>query len=150
MEAFNKLISLMEALRGEKGCPWDKKQTVRSFKTFLLEEVYELIKAIDDDDIKGLKEELGDLLFHIVFISQICKESGAFDIEDVINFTYEKMKKRHPHVFYDTDIDKPIEMKWEEIKKEEKKEEYSLLSNIPDETPALLMSIKSYMKNYLN
>ena len=83
MEEFSKLVQLMETLRGEHGCPWDQKQTEKAFRTFLLEEVYELIEAIDEEDYKALKEELGDLLFHIVFISQICKEKGQFDIRDV-------------------------------------------------------------------
>ncbi len=137
MEEFTKLVQLMETLRSEKGCPWDRKQTTKAFKTFLLEEVYELIDAIENDDGKALKEELGDLLFHIVFISQICKEKGLFDIEGVVNSVYEKMYKRHPHVFSNSTSDKPIEVRWEDIKKQEK-EDYSLLSNIPDIIPALL------------
>ncbi|MCX8022076.1 MAG: nucleoside triphosphate pyrophosphohydrolase, partial [Syntrophorhabdaceae bacterium] len=138
MESFKRLVELVETLRGENGCPWDKKQTEKSFKTFLLEEVYELIEAIEEDNIYGLKEELGDLLFHILFIAQISRERGRFDIVDVIDFVYEKMRKRHPHVFHNGDRDKPVERMWEEIKKEEKRGGYSLLSNIPKEMPALL------------
>jgi len=119
MEAFSKLVNLLETLRGEKGCPWDRKQTVKEFKTYLLEEVYELIEAIDKDDAAALQEELGDLLFHIVFISQICRERGLFDIESVISATYEKMYRRHPHVFGGTGSGTPIEKKWEELKREE-------------------------------
>ena len=138
MEAFTKLVQLMATLRGETGCPWDRKQTTKAFKTFLLEEVYELIHAIESDDNKALKEELGDLLFHIVFISQICKEHGFFDIEDVVNSVYEKMYRRHPHVFSGAAVSgEPIETRWEDIKKQEK-ESYSLLANIPDTIPALL------------
>lgn len=137
MEEFSKLVELMETLRGENGCPWDKKQTAKAFKTFLLEEVYEVIDAIENDNPEALKEELGDILFHIVFISQICKEKGLFNIEDVVNFTYEKMYNRHPHVFLNSPSDRPIEKKWEDIKKHEKSD-YSLLSNIPDIIPALL------------
>jgi tetrapyrrole methylase family protein / MazG family protein len=138
LEGFSKLIQLMETLRSEKGCPWDRKQTTKAFKTFLLEEVYELIDAIENDDSKALKEELGDLLFHIVFMSQICKERGLFDIGDVVGFIYEKMYRRHPHVFSDSPpSDRPIETRWEDIKKQEKGD-YSLLSNIPDIIPALL------------
>jgi tetrapyrrole methylase family protein / MazG family protein len=135
-EGFLKLVQLMETLRSEKGCAWDRKQTTKAFKTFLLEEVYEVIEAIDNDDHKALKEELGDLLFHIVFISQICKEQGLFNIDDVVKFVYEKMYNRHPHVFLNVPLDKPIEKKWEDIKKDEK-EDYSLLSHIPDTIPAL-------------
>ena len=137
MEAFSKLVNLLATLRGEKGCPWDRKQTVKEFKTYLLEEVYELIEAIDRDDAGALKEELGDLLFHIVFIAQICRERGMFDIEGVISATYEKMYRRHPHVFGNAGSDTPIEKKWEELKREEKAN-YEPLSDVPRLTPALL------------
>lgn len=137
MEEFSKLVELMATLRGEKGCKWDKKQTIHSFKTFLVEEVYELIDAIEKEDYSHIKEELGDLLFHIVFISQICREKSVFDIKDVLNFTYKKMFNRHPHVFLENNPDSPIEKRWEQIKKEEK-EDYSPLKDIPEIMPALL------------
>ena len=137
MEEFAELIKLMETLRSDKGCPWDRKQTVDSFKTFLLEEVYELIEAIEKNNTEMLEEELGDLLFHIVFIAQICKEQGLFNIRDVVSKVYQKMYHRHPHVFQNEAVDKPIEIKWEELKKKEKKD-YSLLSNIPTGMPSLL------------
>jgi tetrapyrrole methylase family protein/MazG family protein len=137
MEEFAKLIELMEALRGEEGCPWDKKQTEQDFKTFLLEEVYELIEAIEKGDYQALKEELGDLLFHIVFISQICKEKGRFDIRDVVSGAYEKMYGRHPHVFCASSDGRPIERRWEEIKKAEKAD-YSPVTHVPRMLPALL------------
>ena len=127
----------METLRGDQGCPWDRKQTVSGFKTFLLEEVYELIDAIEKPNYTELKEELGDLLFHIVFIAQICKEDRLFDITDVINGIYKKMYHRHPHVFGVSTVDATIEQRWEEIKKGEK-ENYSPVSNIPQIIPALL------------
>lgn len=138
MEAFDKLVRLMETLRSDEGCPWDRKQKVSAFKTFMLEEVYEIIEAIEKEDMKDLKEELGDLLFHIVFIAQICKERNAFDITDVIENVYQKMYNRHPHVFQRQVLDAPIEVKWEELKRAEKDEEYSLLANIPPSMPALL------------
>ena len=137
MDEFARLVELMATLRGEKGCPWDRKQTTKAFKTYLLEEVYELIDAIEKDDYKALEEELGDLLFHIVFISQICKDDGRFDIRDVVNSVYEKMYNRHPHVFKGASADKPVEIKWEEIKKNEK-ENYRPLSDVPSIMPALL------------
>lgn len=137
MEEFTKLVELMSTLRGEHGCPWDKKQTEKGFRTFLLEEVYELIEAIENDDHNALKEELGDLLFHIVFISQISKEKGHFDIRDVLENTYKKMYGRHPHVFSRAADDKPVEKRWEELKKAEKKD-YSPLSGVPRILPALL------------
>ncbi len=138
MEEFSKLVKLMELLRGENGCPWDKKQTEKAFRTFLLEEVYELIEAIESDDVDALKEELGDVLFHIVFISQICSEKQQFDIRDVVSATYDKMYKRHPHVFSKTGEPKSVEKQWEELKREEKKGEYSPVENVPKMLPALL------------
>ena len=137
MEEFSKLVSLMELLRGDEGCPWDKKQTIGAFKTFLLEEVYEVIEAIERTDYVALKEELGDLLFHIVFISQICKEEQRFGIGDVIDDSYHKMYRRHPHVFLKNGDDKPIEHRWEQIKREEK-QDYSPVSAVPRMLPALL------------
>jgi tetrapyrrole methylase family protein / MazG family protein len=137
MEEFSKLVELMATLRSDKGCPWDKKQTISAFKTFLLEEVYEVIDSIDRSNHTAIKEELGDLLFHIVFIAQICKEDGFFDITKVVNDVYKKMYHRHPHVFGDMPHDIPIELKWEELKRNEK-DDYSLLQNIPQTLPALL------------
>ncbi len=99
MEEFDRLAALMAALRGEEGCPWDKKQTEQAFRTFLLEETYEVIDAIEKQDHQALKEELGDVLFHILFIAQICKEKNLFDIRDVLTSAYTKMYNRHPHVF---------------------------------------------------
>lgn len=137
MEAFDKLVWLMETLRSDEGCPWDRKQEIPAFKTFMLEEVYEIIEAIEKEELPDLKEELGDLLFHIVFIAQICKERKAFDIKDVIDNVYRKMYHRHPHVFEKKDLGGPIEEKWEELKRQEK-DDYSLLSHIPSSMPALL------------
>jgi len=137
MNEFSKLVELVATLRGEEGCPWDKKQTLPAFKTLLLEEVYELIEAIEKDSIRSLKEELGDLLFHILFIAQICSEQKRFGIRDVLEEEYRKMYNRHPHVFLKKTPEGPIQKRWEEIKREEK-EDYSLLSNIPASIPALL------------
>jgi len=137
MREFDQLVELMATLRGDKGCAWDRRQTTKNFKTFLLEEVYEIIDAIEKDDYGALKEELGDVLFHIVFISQICKDEKRFDIRDVIGLVYKKMYDRHPHVFKDASSEKPIEKRWEELKKEEKNG-YSPLSDVPSSMPALL------------
>jgi tetrapyrrole methylase family protein / MazG family protein len=137
MEEFSRLVELMATLRGDQGCPWDKKQTTKAFRTFLLEEVYELIDAIEKDEYQGIKEELGDLLFHIVFISQICHEEGHFNIQDVIHHITNKMYDRHPHVFSSQSDEILIERKWEEIKRMEK-EGYSPVSAVPAILPALL------------
>jgi tetrapyrrole methylase family protein / MazG family protein len=137
VEEFARLVKLMETLRSDEGCSWDKKQTTDSFKTFLLEEVYEVVDAIEKQNAKMLQEELGDLLFHIIFIAQICKEQRLFEIKDVINGVYQKMYNRHPHVFQRETSLLPIEKRWEELKKIEKKD-YSLLANIPSAMPSLL------------
>jgi tetrapyrrole methylase family protein / MazG family protein len=137
MEEFTKLVQLMETLRSDQGCPWDKKQTTKAFRTFLLEEVYELIDAIEKDNFDGIKEELGDLLFHIVFIAQICREDNRFDIKDVVNDVYNKMYGRHPHVFAEAHDGTPIEQQWEDTKRAEKKG-YSPVSGVPAILPALL------------
>ena len=137
MEEFTKLVGLMEALRAERGCPWDRKQTEKSFTTFLLEEVYEVIEAIEKEDHQALKEELGDLLFHIVFLAQISKERRHFDIREVVEGAYAKMYRRHPHVFSEGTSEQPVERRWEEIKKAEKGD-YSPVSSVPDMLPALL------------
>lgn len=137
MEEFARLVQLMETLRGPEGCPWDKKQTEKAFTTFLLEEVYEIIEAIEGQDSRALKEELGDLLFHIVFIAQICKEKGQFDIREVVAETHDKMYRRHPHVFGRAADEQPVEKRWEEIKREER-EDYSPVSHVPRILPALL------------
>lgn len=137
MKEFSQLVWLMEQLRSDTGCPWDRKQPVDAFKTFMLEEVYEIIDAIDKNDFGSLKEELGDLLFHIVFVAQICREKGLFNIGDVVTSIYQKMYHRHPHVFKNTEDTVPIEQRWEQLKQQEKPD-YSPMSGIPLNMPALL------------
>jgi len=143
MEEFDRLVDLMASLRGEQGCPWDKKQTEKAFRTFLLEEAYEVIDAIEKEDRVALQEELGDVLFHILFIAQICKEKHHFDIRDVVVSAYTKMYNRHPHVFgsekSELSDDKQIPLLWEEIKRAEK-ENYSAVEGVPRILPALLRS----------
>lgn len=136
-ELFTGLVELVSMLRGEHGCPWDKKQTTKSFRTFLLEEVYELIDAIEKDEYKVMRGELGDLLFHIVFIARICEENRLFTIREVLLDIVDKMKRRHPHVFQPEKVgQKPIEQRWEDIKKQEGKE-YLPVSGVPSILPAL-------------
>jgi tetrapyrrole methylase family protein/MazG family protein len=134
---FTELVELVSTLRGEHGCPWDKKQTTKAFRTFLIEEVYELIDAIEKDEYELIRGELGDLLFHIVFISRICEENQLFTIRDVLLEIIDKMKGRHPHVFRpESDDQKSIEQRWEDIKKQEGKE-YLPISGVPSILPAL-------------
>lgn len=138
---FDDLVKVMERLRGDKGCPWDRKQTRESLKPFLIEETYEVLEAIDKDDKERLKEELGDLLYQILFHAQISKERGEFNIEDVLVTSKEKMIRRHPHVFGDMKLETPEEVlkNWEAIKQAEKGEEKrSILEGVPRHLPALL------------
>ncbi len=138
MKSFYKLVDVMKKLRGKNGCPWDKKQNHKSLKPYLIEEVYEVIDAIDREDYNDLKEELGDLLLQIVFHSQIAKENGIFTIDDVAEGIVEKLIRRHPHVFGDVKVKDSDEVlkNWEKIKKEEGKE--SVLDGVPKGLPALL------------
>jgi len=138
--SFNRLIKIMETLRGQYGCPWDKEQSRDSLKPFLIEELYELLEAIDEGKPEKIREELGDLLFQIIFHSQISKELGQFDINDVINGIAEKMIRRHPHVFGNKDLktSKEVIASWEEHKRKEGKDYESAISGVPKALPALL------------
>lgn len=137
---FERLIEIMASLRGEKGCPWDKEQTRESLKPFLVEETYEVLEAIDEKDPEKIKEELGDLLFQIIFHSRIAEEKGEFNIHDVIRKISDKMIARHPHVFGEERYETSEEVlrQWEERKKEEGKIKESILEGIPKELPSLL------------
>jgi tetrapyrrole methylase family protein/MazG family protein len=138
---MKKLVDLMATLRGPDGCPWDLKQTTESLKPFLIEETYEVIDALDDGDPYKVKEELGDLLFQIVFHARLAEEQGAFSLDDVIEANVEKMIRRHPHVFGDQKLatDKEVIANWEEIKKKEKghTQRTSILEGVPSSMPAL-------------
>jgi len=137
---FEKLVGIMTALRGEKGCPWDREQTRESLKPFLVEETYEVLEAIDEENPEKIREELGDLLFQIIFHCQLAKERREFDVNDVVRKISEKMIRRHPHVFggatYETSEE--VLKQWEERKKEEGKSKESILEGIPRELPSLL------------
>jgi len=137
---FQELLKIMGALRSEKGCPWDKEQTRESLKPFIVEEAYELIEAIDESDPEKIKEELGDLLFQIVFQCQIAKENNEFKVSDVIEKISKKMIARHPHVFGKANYKTADEvlLHWEEQKKLEGKMRESILEGIPKTLPSLL------------
>jgi MazG family protein len=144
---FEKLVEIMATLRGPDGCPWDKQQDARSLKPMLVEETYEVLEAIDLEDFKGLTEELGDVLLHIVFQAQLGREAGRFDIDAVIEAISEKLIRRHPHVFGSEDASSAEEVvrNWEAIKAREKAArlegrtpgERSLLEGIPSNLPAI-------------
>lgn len=135
---FEGLVKIMDALR--EGCPWDRRQTRQSLKPFLVEESYELLEALEEENPEKIKEELGDLLLQIVFHSRIAKERGEFDISDVIDRIREKMVLRHPHVFGKEKYTTPEEVvsHWEEQKKREGKLRESILEGVPGTLPSLL------------
>ncbi|WP_293444944.1 nucleoside triphosphate pyrophosphohydrolase [Persephonella sp.] len=142
-ENFQELVDIVARLRKE--CPWDKEQTSQSIKNNLIEEAYELFEAIEKNDEKAMVEELGDLLLQVVFHSQIKKDEGRFDINDVIQSLIEKLIRRHPHVFGGAEYEQ-LEgedhlKKWEAIKQKEKKRA-SILEGIPERMPALMRAVK--------
>ncbi len=141
---FSELVAIMARLRGPGGCPWDRKQTHASLRPYLLEETYEALEAIDAGDDAELCKELGDVLLQVVFHAQIAAEEGRFDIEAVGQAIVDKLIRRHPHIFDDASADGADEvlLRWEQIKKQERREqgeaEPSLLEGIPKHLPALM------------
>ncbi len=144
------LLDIMDKLRGEDGCPWDKEQTYTSLKKYLIEESYEVIEAIDNKDVDMLIEELGDVLLQVVFHSQIGKEDGFFEIKDVIQSICDKMINRHPHVFSDLEINNSNEVleNWDKIKSmEQGNETYTdSIRHIAKTLPALMRADKVQKK----
>lgn len=151
--SLKRLVDIVARLRGEGGCPWDRKQTHESIKPHLVEEAYEVVEAIDDRDMNGLVEELGDVLLHIVFHSQLAAEEGQFDVRDVIKAIEEKMIRRHPHVFGDASVSGTDEVlrNWERIKQEESSGHdgphddapNGILGKVPKSLPALMRAHKA-------
>lgn len=139
--AFKKLTDIMDSLMSDDGCPWDKVQTRESLKPYLLEETYETLEALDSNEAHAIKDELGDLLFQIIFHAKISSQKKEFDIQDVVENISEKMVRRHPHVFDQGNLTTPdqVVVQWEEIKKKEKGQENrkSALDGIPKSSPAL-------------
>src|SRR6266566_3302600 len=139
--SFDELVQLMTTLRGPNGCPWDRKQTLPSLKPFIVEESYEVVDAIDRGDRAALAEELGDFLLQAVFVAEIARAEGSFDIYDVITAIHDKLVRRHPHVFGEVEAKdaEQVLVNWEKLKNEERKaENKSVLSGVPAALPALL------------
>ncbi|MFA5909370.1 MAG: nucleoside triphosphate pyrophosphohydrolase [Vicinamibacterales bacterium] len=153
---FQQLVGIMRTLRSEHGCAWDRQQTVKTLRPFVLGETYELLDALDRDDYDELKAELGDFLFEAVFLAQICEEEGRFSIADSLQAIADKLVRRHPHVF-DADglptvasaevglaslTPREVKEQWEDIKKKERGDagepDKTLLSGIPRSMPSLL------------
>lgn len=144
-EDFEGLLAIMDTLREPGGCPWDREQSYATLRNYLLEECYEVVEALDDEDPHALREELGDLLFQIVFLSRLAKEEGHFTAHEVVRGISEKMVRRHPHVFGSERADTSAQVlrNWEEIKRREREGAPgaagpSVLAGIPRSLPALL------------
>ncbi len=136
LKAFNRLLVIMDELRDK--CPWDKKQTLQSLRHLTIEETYELGDAILDNDLEEIKNELGDLLLHIVFYAKIGSETNDFDIGDVANSICEKLISRHPHIYGDLKVanEEEVKQNWEALKLKEGKS--SVLEGVPKSLPALV------------
>ena len=153
---FKDLIGIMEKLRSDEGCPWDKEQTHESLKSCLIEEVYEIVDAVDSRDSEQLKEELADLFFLIIFYCKIADDSKNFDVNNVLEVCLDKMTRRHPHVFGNKTVDDASEAlsQWNEIKKQETdarqggntNKNKSIVDNIPKHMPALQKAQKVQKK----
>ena len=146
-DKFVKLVEIMETLRGEQGCPWDKEQTHESLRQYLLEETYEVLELIDEERYDELKNELGDVLLQVIFHSQIAKEKNRFDIEQVLENINKKLIHRHPNVFSDTVIKTAEEqtVNWEKMKNKEDTDR-SVIAGVPKQLPALLRAHRTQQK----
>ncbi len=146
-EQFEELVRIVEKLRGPDGCPWDKEQTHASLLPFFLEEAYEVIETVDEENWKTLSEELGDILLHAVFQASIGEENGEFTLEETLKGINEKLVSRHPHVFGDKQADNAFHAKqnWESAKQKEKGRE-SRLDGVPKTLPALIRAQRLQQK----
>ena len=144
LEAFERLLNVMDDLR-EK-CPWDKKQTLESLRNLTIEETYELCDAILEEDLKGIEEEIGDIMLHMVFYAKIGSETGDFDITSALNKVCDKLISRHPHIYGDVIVENEEDVKrnWEQLKLKEGKK--SVLSGVPNALPAMVKAYRMQEK----
>ena len=144
--SLDQLTKTVAVLRGENGCPWDKRQTRETLRPYLLEEVYEVLEAIDAGDMPSLREELGDLLLQVLLHAELASEEDAFTIDEVIADLNAKLIRRHPHVFdvRTATTEQEISHQWDEIKKQEKSahSDQSVLGGVPEILPALFRALK--------
>ena len=136
---IDRLVNIIKKLRAPNGCEWDKKQTHESLIPYLIEETYEVVESIEDKNYKLLKEELGDLLLHVIFQIDIANDNKEFNLDDVIDGICEKLIRRHPHIFYDKKDPRYKKENWEVSKKKEKKRS-SVLDGVPKSLPQLIRS----------
>lgn len=145
-EEFAKLVETVATLRGPEGCPWDKEQTHNSLKKYAIEETYEVVEAIDSGDPDKLEDELGDMLLQVLLHAEIAREDGWFDVSNVCRRIREKLVRRHPHVFADTEVSGVADVlyNWEQIKSAEPgyEERKSVIDGVPGSLPALMRAAK--------
>jgi len=139
MDKFNKLIEIVKKLRSPNGCDWDKEQTHQSLIPYLLEETHEVIEAIENNDYDALKEELGDLILHVIFQADLASDKSKFSVDDLLSGINKKLINRHPHIFSNSSNDSYKKRSWESTKKKEKNRD-SVLDGVPKSLPALLLS----------
>lgn len=144
LDAFARLLTIMDELREQ--CPWDRKQTFQSLRNLTIEEAYELADAVLEEDLPEIKEEIGDLLLHMVFYAKIADEKGAFDIADALNAVCDKLIKRHPHIYGDVkaDDEETVKKNWEQLKLQEGKK--SVLAGVPRSLPAMVKAYRMQEK----
>lgn len=141
-KSFLELVAIMDRLRAE--CPWDKKQTIHSLRSNTIEELYELVDAIIEEDWQGIKEELGDLLLHILFYTKIASEKNEFILEEVIEGISKKLIHRHPHIYGDVKVDteEQVKLNWEQLKLKEGDGTKTLLSGVPNSLPSMVKALR--------
>lgn len=144
LDAFARLLKIMDELREQ--CPWDRKQTLQSLRNLTIEETYELADAILEEDLEEVKEEIGDIMLHMVFYAKIADEKGAFDIADALHAVCEKLIKRHPHIYGDLKVadEEEVKRNWEQLKLQEGKK--SVLAGVPNSLPAMVKAYRMQEK----
>ncbi|MCB9081346.1 MAG: nucleoside triphosphate pyrophosphohydrolase [Lewinellaceae bacterium] len=144
LAAFERLLTIMDELREQ--CPWDRKQTFQSLRNLTIEETYELADAILAEDLTDIKEEIGDLMLHMVFYAKLGDEQGAFDIADALNAVCDKLIKRHPHIYGDVKVrdEEDVKKNWEQLKLQEGKK--SVLAGVPQSLPAMIKAYRMQEK----
>lgn len=144
MTAFGRLLRIMDELREQ--CPWDRKQTWTSLRNLSIEEMYELADALLDENVEEVKEEIGDLMLHMVFYSKIAEEQNLFDISDSLQYVCEKLIKRHPHIYGDLEVadEEEVKKNWEQLKLKEGKK--SVLEGVPNSLPAMVKAYRMQEK----
>ncbi len=141
-QRFLELVEIMDTLREQ--CPWDKKQTIHSLRSNTIEELYELVDSIVEEDWDGIKEELGDIMLHVLFYAKIGNEQGKFTLEEVMEGIAKKLIHRHPHIYGDVKVenDDDVKRNWEQLKLQEGKGNKTILSGVPNSLPSMVKALR--------